>query len=567
MFKDDRKDDRKNHNSDQISLLKTWLLSTKSNSFEANIDIFNMYVKGGFGSSYDTKSSTVFNIAKPGIRSSFFKGNSSTHERLVEKWDTTADSVSNQAASNFLKALMPLSEKSIKLEFARLRESILNLPGDSANFILDSLSSLEKQATFDLQQLLSSKRTNFNEMIYNTVKDFLDYGNAVILTDFSINSKGEVNYFFRHLDFTNTYFWREKQKESFAVLNVRRQVEFLLKREYPAYEIGSPINLISQTQKDVYRIYITRDYVDDGIIDLTDILQKFPSRDVHNAKVFEFVLVDSTVIGFRPYIYNPISIATIGNSENQYGFGDGLSAVGGIIMANFSSGSQYLTVQKLNSSPMVVRDDTILDAAENSSPLVKGLIADSQVDSSPGGITKVGNSSQMNATLGIGDMIQPLTTPHQQLNVFIELGMNAQKIITESFKAGTMNMTAEIPNETATAASARIAQVLRNFTSRSEIFCQFILYNIIETILMSRNAAIKRGVAVLLIQNGLEDIVDQDITLEPQIIGYATEAKKQLDTIDFQAELELMGNLIQMSEALPEEEMITFKEKLKRLFS
>ena len=566
MFKE-KKNYNSGHHSEQICLLKTWLLSTKSNSFEANIDIFNMYVKGGFGSSYETKASTIFNIAKPGLRTSFFKGNSATHERLVEKWDTTADSVSNQAASNFLKALMPLSEKSIKLEFSRLRESILNLPGEGANFILDSLSSLEKQATFDLQQLLSSKRTNFNEMIYNTAKDFLDYGNAVLLTDFNINLRGEVNYFFRHLDFTNTYFWREKQKESFAVLNVRRQVEFLLRREYPAYDSSSPISPVAQTQKDVYRIYITRDYVDDGIIDLTEILQKFPSRDVHNARVFEFVLVDSTVIGFRPYIYNPISIATIGQSENQYGFGDGLSALGGIIMANFSSGSQYLTVQKLNSSPMVVRDDTILDSEENKSKLFKGLIADGQVDSSPGGITKIGNSSQMNATVGIQDMIQPLTTPHQQLNVFIELGMNAQKIITESFKAGTMNMTAEIPNETAMAASARIGQTLRSFTSRAEIFCQFILYNLLDTILKSRQTGLERGVAMLLIENGLEDIAGQDIVLEPKIIGYTTEAKKQLDIIDLQSEVALLSGVLQMAEALPEEEMIALKEKLKRLFS
>ena len=543
-----------------------WLKTTKNNDFKKNLDIFNAYTR----SSFDAPMSS----------NSFMGNNSIIAERYTTKWDTTADSISSQAASNFTQALLPLGEKSIKIYFEKLREYIKvtqSISEININKILAGIERREDIMSSHLQNMLDTNVSNFMEMLNNNIRDYLDYGNCAILLETRYDVFDQ-KIFFKNLDFNNVYFWEDQKSDMIALLLNEEVMEFQISIDHPKYlKDKSASNIFNNKKVKKETLFLSSHFF--NYIDLPSLYEEFSVSPHVKPSFIELIIVNNNIIDFRIHATQNIFIGTINKNIDGYGRGDGLAALGSIVMANFGVGSQFLTVQKTNRPPVVMLDHLKLTNSDMSGASYSSLSrigGEGLVDYGPGAVTILSASSLMGAvTPSISGLIQPLTPQYQSLNSFIELTAASRQSIADTYKATTMSMKADIPNETAMAASARIQQTIRDYRSRSDGYCNRLLFPMLFGIMISTQGNfiaemenwINEKLNELSPEGGDHIIPSNVIIPEIRVASFIDDAEKQLQAINLRQELETRGLFAQVKEAFDEDLGRRLSDKMDDLYN
>jgi hypothetical protein len=304
--------------------------------------------------------------------------------------------------------------------------------------------------------------------------------------------------------------------------------------------------------------------------------------------IWEFAFARNIMIYAYLHPRNKCFIATIGTDCNNYGIGDGLLALGPIMMSNFAVSLQYLSMMQAQNPPYMTGAGVHIQDPKGESDAVSA---------EPGAINQISPGSTSIGSAPLDTLIQPITVPHNNLALYSQVHQEEYLNIERSYKSSLLSMEAQQANETATAAAARISQSLRNFKSRAANYYQRLLFPTLTEVLVSQYREQMEGaqmqILALLYQLGIKVRLNYSKPMpnwakdNPEIVAgegelgvdvqsllpsidiesYSDEAERQMKILELQQEMQVRGMLAQSKEGLTEESANSITEKLDKLFS
>jgi hypothetical protein len=376
------------------------------------------------------------------------------------------------------------------------------------------------------------------------MRDYLDYGNSVIRYKEITDNLADFKIFFKNIPFEETYIYDDREFGTWAIMHVDYEYDFRLWEKYPKFREYYPANnKITINKREVRTLYCTP-----SLLSIQD----------KKSSVIRLKIIDQTKIIYEEYQpIRKIYWSKIGNFPGTgYGKGDGLSGLGTMVLMNYITGSQYLSLQKINSPPMLM-----LEGIKSNND---GLSQDSLISHEPGASNILSMSSTLGIPTNLAAVCQPISSPQMDIKVYAEMSQITRTAVAETYKNSTLNLGTEIPNETATSAQDRIAEKQHSFKSRAECYTQRVLLPLLTNIMHLVVGDTFKEVINLADQTGIQR---EHIKAEIVLKSFIEQAELELKKLSLERELQVKGMLAQMMQVLPEEEQTSMTEKINTLYS
>jgi hypothetical protein len=347
----------------------------------------------------------------------------------------------------------------------------------------------------------------------------------------------------RKTDFFNAYFWSDDYAQTNSVVLQDSKSEFYLYRLFPQYEVekgARPMKgeALRSIKKKVMYMFLDEFMHEEFLATLTqqeedDLNRIFKPK---KGKYHRIMVVDSAIIDYASYTFCPYYVATIDDAAgNGYGKGDGLNTMGSILNANLTAGSQTISLLKLQNPNfmkavqcgLVPTDPALQDMRDT-------------VDPRPGATTNVSDDNGANATLTqpISALVQPASDPGSQLQHMIVTHENSKKEVTEGYQTSAYIPGEPVPNEREQAVITRLAQSIRTFHSKSDVFKNNLLIPIVETIVGQFDAKFNYLDSIVKMASEYEiQLQRENIKFDVVIESSLNEQEKELRRAEFDREL------------------------------
>jgi len=425
--------------SEFLNALKAIILPTK-NSVMIDYNLVATYINGQFRAIPQNQG-----LMEEGkLNDTYLLGN---QKRYVERWDTAASTVSQNTYSRFRQALLPDGLDSFYVEI---------------NGNQDGGQDLE------LTEILrNSWNPDALTEIDSAVGDYMNYGTAVMTCQC------------RHLDINRVAF--------FELLNDQGQwTRAYFISTTPFY--GSSMGYTGGTGG----VYNSSNYLYSTGVEEPPILKidfDFPAQlrrlvkmgkarsftdyKMHEMPAGIFYQNTEGVELWKPYdrvaLYEELYVARMGPRRAGYGTGCGVNALGPVVDANFTVGTRYLNLQR-------IIDPSWVKLSNVQTTTMSGQVG---IDTSPGGITNVSNTSGV--PMALDQMLRRDDQVQIEMQSFLPYRELFLKELDAAYNAFLFKPFEPVPaNATATGAMIQLEDTINAYRAKADAFLENILIPMAE---------------------------------------------------------------------------------------
>jgi hypothetical protein len=370
----------------------------------------------------------------------------------------------------------------------------------------DMIKRLEEALTHEVRKILSDPFSSFNFLFKSVVRDYVNYGNALMRLNTKTDRAGMKSFECIHVPFRNVYFYsRYMHKEIYVAYKITYTKEELM-LAYPSFYTGKEIDEhITLTYLFVPKEAKSKEYPDGYVISEYVI-------DEGKGKVIETISHDPEQI--------PLFIAREVKTNQFYGFGTGLGVIAAVIDMNATAAQKSELKLQMIEPPKIIEEGATIQTVEE---YFGGGKQDFQIRAGATYVIKSGISGGTAPTLQflnkeIGANFSLLSADYGSLKEELKEAYHMD-IFTE-FRG---------PTKTATEIMERINVAIETFSGKSAPFYNELLHPLLRYVTLAIFDEVKSSLQ----SAGATRISEQDLKsfIRPVVFTYADQKRLEKDAM------------------------------------